>query len=351
MIQSNSFMRQHGFNLIEIMVAMTIGLILILGTTTLYLRSKQTADVDDSLARLQETARYALSVIETDIRMANYWGLDKNGSELFNSNTKCTGDGFCAREIAANADPAYCGGAYVTDLPRYIEGTDNQFNAVLPCPGNKGNISLSADTVTVRRASTITDPAPIANTLQVCSTGTGAITVSMNNPCPSPIGQLHSLLMNLYYISTQSDGSTTVPSLRRIRLTAGPGTQDQEVVAGVEDMQIQFGWDSTSTTETSVRAQPQRYLDPANPLLTDTTVVPTAPNGRVLSVKIWLLIRSETADPAFTDTQTYRYANRVGAAVNSLNNAGARGMQYQPNDGFHRLLVSKTIFLRNATGT
>jgi len=53
---------QRGVNLVEIMVAMVIGLFLVLGATTLYVNTKKTSDVDDAIARLhkQHDTRRAL---------------------------------------------------------------------------------------------------------------------------------------------------------------------------------------------------------------------------------------------------------------------------------------------------
>ncbi|MGH8315622.1 MAG: PilW family protein, partial [Steroidobacterales bacterium] len=62
----------------------------------------------------------------------------------------------------------------------------------------------------------------------------------------------------------------------------------------------------------------------------DPSAVPAT--ALVVSVRFWLLIRSETAEQGFRDTNVYTYADRVG---------------YAPNDNFRRLLVSRTIQLRN----
>ncbi len=65
----------RGTGLVELMVAMMIGLFLILGAVTLYIQSRQSYRTIEAVARLQEKARYALDVLETDIRTANHWGL------------------------------------------------------------------------------------------------------------------------------------------------------------------------------------------------------------------------------------------------------------------------------------
>ena len=70
----------RGLSLVELMVAMTISFVLIFGATQVYVDSRNAYNVNEVVARLQENARYAMSVIEPDIRMSNYWGLVKGAS-------------------------------------------------------------------------------------------------------------------------------------------------------------------------------------------------------------------------------------------------------------------------------
>ena len=67
--------RQSGVGLIETMVALVIGLFLIASAVAIHDRSRAAYRTVETVARLQETARYAFDVIEADVRMASYWGL------------------------------------------------------------------------------------------------------------------------------------------------------------------------------------------------------------------------------------------------------------------------------------
>lgn len=59
-----------GFTLIEMMVAMTIGLIVLLGVGAIYLSSVRTYRIQEDDARLQESGRYVLELIGRSIRQA-----------------------------------------------------------------------------------------------------------------------------------------------------------------------------------------------------------------------------------------------------------------------------------------
>lgn len=66
--------KQAGFGLVELMIAMAIGLLLLGGIGYVYLGSSAAFRTTDNLSRIQENARYALEVMSRDIRMAGYIG-------------------------------------------------------------------------------------------------------------------------------------------------------------------------------------------------------------------------------------------------------------------------------------
>jgi len=312
--------RRHlGVSLVEIMVSMVIGLFLVLGASTLYVNTRKNADVDDAAARLQEVARYAMSVIETDARMANYWGLVKDGASITNKPAQSGTNVASLLPTPATK----CGANHAVDVEQSVTGTNNSYPfGTGTCAAAPGAASTTADTLTVRHVSTVTSAAA-ANKLQICSTRVSG-TIVRNTACAAP-AQLRDLVVNSYYVDSQSDGNTSIPSLRRKSLGADSGTEpgfnDVEIIPGVEDMQIQFGWEP-GTTGSAVR-----YVNP-------DAVLPAG--GQFVSIRVWLLVRAETADRTFVDSKAYAYADRAS---------------FTPNDNFRRVLVSRTFFVRNAAGT
>lgn len=59
---------QAGFTLVELMIAITLGLIVLLAIGSIYIGSRQTYRVQEDNARLQEAGRYALEVIGRSFR-------------------------------------------------------------------------------------------------------------------------------------------------------------------------------------------------------------------------------------------------------------------------------------------
>jgi type IV pilus assembly protein PilW len=301
--------RIRGVSLIELLVAVTIGGLLIFGATQVYVDSRNAYEVNETAARLQETARYALSVVEPDLRMSNYWGLVKGAGLVTNQ---------ALRTEASAGPPMNCGNNFAHDLMLNIEGTNG--SSTFACIAYRSNAVTDADTLTVRRASVA--PADAAtNRLKICSTRIMGELVNNSAGCTgAPAGQVNDLIVNSYYVSQNSTGQPGIPSLRRVALVAGPAFSDEEIIPGVEDMQIQFGVDPTG-----MDGRATKYVNP------DAVDV----SEQIISVRIWLLVRSETTEVGFVDGRTYTYGDRT----------------YTPNDGFRRLLISRTIQVRNALGT
>jgi type IV pilus assembly protein PilW len=82
--------RQRGFSLVELMIAMTIGFIVLAGIGYLYVESRQAFRSMDNLSRMQESARYALEIIARDIRMAGYRGCASSSGDFHNTLSKGT---------------------------------------------------------------------------------------------------------------------------------------------------------------------------------------------------------------------------------------------------------------------
>jgi hypothetical protein len=182
--------------------------------------------------------------------------------------------------------------------------------------------------------------------LRVCSSRTDGALVNDASGCtPAPTGQINDLVVNSYYVDRDSDELAGLPSLRRwsvlnVPITAAPQFRDNEIAPGIEDMQIQFGIDPTGNSGSATQ-----YVNAVGPA--------TLAAAQIVSVRIWLLVRAETPEVGFVDKRTYVYGDRLAAngTTTSLNSAGAAGKAYKPGDGFHRLLVSRTIMIRNALGT
>ena len=350
--------RAAGLTLVELLVAMTIGLVLIIGATQVYVDSHAAYAVNETTARLQENARYALSVLEPDIRMSGYWGLT-------NVSDGITGIAQPTDAQSALGAPAAstCGVNFPLLLGFPVQGTNDSYAAT--CAANSAAMP-NADTITVRRASTITvPPATASGPLRICSTRTSGLLVTdiTGTFCQDVDTKIYNLIVNLYYVD-QSSSQAGVPSLRRKALNFGPGPgfaplfQDDEIVPGVEDLQVQYGVDLSGGAGAASGAATE-YLN-AGATLTNLLTNAAAP-AQIVAVRIWLLVRSDAPEAGFTDDHTYEYGDRLlPGTTGDLTSVADSTKAYQPSlsadnsftgvKHYRHLLVSKTIQIRNALG-
>ncbi len=310
---------QSGMTLIELMVALAIGAFLMIGAMTVFMQTRTTFRVTDSVSRLQETARFALDSLEPDIRMAQYWGLVSR-SELVLGRRAPTDP------VAMGQNT--CGNNWTINLVQAVQGTNNSYTWT--CAGT-APVETNSDTLIVRHASDDV-VLPAAAQLSIVSSrfnGTLFNTLAIPGGYPAVTTEVHRLMVSGYYVR-RANAATPFPALRRKVLGANGVITDEEVISGVEDMQVQFGVDMDLPGAPN-RGSVDRYVNPNSPII-DPANAGYNPNAEVLAVRIWLRVRAERAENGFTDTANYVYADQ---------NVGPF------NDGFRRVLVSKTIYLRN----
>ena len=65
---------QRGLSMVELMIAMAIGMVITASVLTAYVSASRNFAMDERYARMQENARYALRVLGEDLLMADFWG-------------------------------------------------------------------------------------------------------------------------------------------------------------------------------------------------------------------------------------------------------------------------------------
>jgi type IV pilus assembly protein PilW len=144
--------KSKGLTLIEILIALVIGSLLMVGAMGLFMSNKRVYKEQDSMGRLQENARFALDLMISDIRRAGYVGcsdaLSTVTNTLTNSGTATNliniTNAVEGSEAAANWVPSASTEAIASILP--IGGMQTRPDAItlrylLPI---EDNISMSA---------------------------------------------------------------------------------------------------------------------------------------------------------------------------------------------------------------
>lgn len=351
--------KQSGLSLVELMIALALGLVLTLGVTQVFLGSNKTYRTSDAIGFLQENLRFSMSRISRDARMAGNQGclvgqptdhLDTTdtaydsllwapgqaviGWEAPNTGLgkKLTLSGFTAG--GGNWTTGSADAAPATIVSNALRGTDfivltgsERADVVL-----QGNPSATVGTISTQAATGINAETIILAVVDECNdgarfqntnsnsvsgfSGAGSATPG-NSTTPDFSGyndeaSVYVYRSRGYYIGIGADGG---PALFRMPLTPGEGTAAVELVSGVENMQILYG------VAGSQRAA-ERYV-PASAV---------ADWDDVVSVRVGLLMRSGDQILEEDNAETF---NLVGTEIDP----GA--------DRRARLVATTTIGIRN----
>jgi len=374
-----NLLRQSGLSLIELMIAVVLGLTLALGVAQIYVGTSTTERDQDARLRIQENGRFALNFIGNEIRMAGYLGCQGSiqGSSVNNTldgppATFQPQTGIQGWEAVGTAPGTINNSAnnVATVSSTTAEWTtgDGAFNIpdVQAVPnsdilrlwggwGDSGTVTSvnnGADTIQAQAAVgiqandfLIISDCEQADFVQACAvtpdTPPTTATVTINTACnpgnintavitsaaPAEVIRLEGAM---YYVGKRDDDANNPPSLYRSTLTAtgtaGPG---EELIEGVESMQLLYG----VNTDQDVRATVDAYL----------TADQVTNWDEVISVRVSLLLQS-VEDGTVPAPQPYIF--------DGVTYDGGAGNGELPQDERVRRVFTATISLRNrALGT
>jgi len=75
----------QGFTLVELLVAMALGVFLLLGLVNIFVGSKATFTSQAGMSRMQQSGRFAIDLLQTEIRMAGFTGCFSTSGEPKNT--------------------------------------------------------------------------------------------------------------------------------------------------------------------------------------------------------------------------------------------------------------------------
>lgn len=293
---------QRGGSLAELLVSLAVSSLLLLGVFASAQQLRRSSQVADNLHRLEEQARFVLDLLRADIRSAGFWGLHADHEALR------LGTGASVR----------CGSTDATNWALRLEQSVAAGNDAwrLPCAAFRNRRQPGADVLEIRRASGETS-AIDARKLQVLSSRREAVVFSAGAAPPlEGETELRNLVVHAWYVAARSSRDAETPSLRRKTLVSGKTLRDEEILSGVEDLQVRLA------------------VDIDRDGLADRVVDPGESGGaRVVAVRFWLLLRSDARETGYRDTRAYAYADQAARRF---------------SDSRRRLLVSGSEVVANA---
>lgn len=360
----------QGLTLIELLIAMTIGLFLMAGLTTMYSASINSYVQMQKVIERNENGRYALKELSDDIHHAGYYG------HYYEPPVSSTLPDPCATDLSDLTDglsfplqgysnvtssPITClstsdivSGSDILVVRRSdtspLEGSDtpslndvyiqaNHVNAQLQLGNPSGfslgslntdnsisNVGTTADgsSATILMKANVTGASPTNSDLRLAANiSKYHVHIYFLAPCHKPASRATSCT------GVNDDGGSPIPTLKRLELTAEDGVttfRTVPLVEGVEEFQIDFGVDSSVENEVGWGSA-NNYI-----------ASPTAEqHSNIMSLKVYLLTRNTEKTAGYQDKKIYvlgtkgnvnpsekEYKRRLYSSVVRVNNLSSR---------------------------
>lgn len=306
--------RMLGLSLVELMIAMTLGLVTIAAIGWIYLGTTKTYRTQDSLARLQEGARFAFEIIGNDLRMTGTTGCSyKNATNVVtNHSTNWQTNLIDQPLIAEDKDTA--GDFPMSDGLRVLHAdiskeylVENHAGTTITVKSGTGLqsggilVATDCNQVAVFAGSSVS-----GKDINYGSTGNDSTELGSGGSSytfsPAFGSRVYRLSANTYYVA---NNAANQPSLYRDRLQSDGTVVSEELIEGVEDLQVSFTVDNNGDAIPDSSAHP--YLT-ANEVTTGAAVSGSVSErwSKVMSVRISLLMRT-VEDNVLPQPQTYRF--------------------------------------------
>lgn len=393
-IAARGFRRQGGMSLIELMIALLISALLALGIIQIFAATRTSADMQQGLSRVQENARFVLQYLERELRMVGFMGCGSDAGrdeQLSFVNHLSQFDGTVPggnkfrfqRQMEAFTKGSMTAPSELATQP-ILGGTDvlilrifsqesvpvlsssqasnnltlaigNPGAAFLPTPGDTVLMGLqncrSADVF----AASLSGTSPGATISAAGATSPNAyldpsVTSCGSAPCPwdfrlsnafltaQPLAgptvlnaEVHRAEYYAFFIKNNDAGIPSLYMWRFKRDEPALTTSPEELVEGVENMQLRFGVDTSAGGDGTI--DEYRTAEEVLAGATDEAVIDD--NWRaVLSVRIGLLIRSAARAGVPNGSRTFRVIDTDVTPAAT-------------NDGAIREVYETTVALRN----
>jgi len=338
----------RGMSLVELMVAITIGTLIVAAMSLLFANNSRSRSETERASQNIENGRYALELVRTELQHAGYFA-EFNPRELIPTAVPKPKPDACAMDLAV-LRPA---------LWVHVQGYDNVSASTLSC---LSDVKAGTDAFLVRRASTC-----IVGSAGCTALGTGAPAFQASS-CgnATELGsadavnhyRLDTTLTNLvltkrnctavadtrryvhriYYIANNDKAGDGIPTLKYTELGAGAFSTPTSLVQGIEYLQLEYGLDTDGNGDADVyTASPDGYAG-----CTESTT-PTCLDhwASTVAVKVFVLSRSVDASPGHTDTNTYVLGLKADGTANT----------FGPLPGaFKRKVFQEVVRLQNPAG-
>ncbi len=281
--------RQGGMTLIEIMIAMVVGLILTGGIIQVFSSTRQSNRVHEAISHMQENGRMALEVISRDARMADFWGCAADITNVTN-NLDSGGSGYI--DFGSGGIDGTDGASGAPDTIVFRGGATSGLGIEPPYgPQASSNVKVSAGNDLQQGDIVLLSDCESADIFQVTNSNPGSTgTVVHNTGSTTSPGNYNATNPgcpgggNAHCLSKVYGADATLFQTTTVVYNIGTGSEGEpalfrnglEFLDGVENLQVLYGEDTNGDGVAN-------YYVPAGDVVDMT---------RVISIRFAVVVRS-----------------------------------------------------------
>ena len=315
-------MANRGFSLVELLIAMLLGLLLLGFTVQIFASLAASTRQSQQLAQLQQNGQLALNLLHNELQNSGFWG----GVSL-NDITAAVVD------IAAPAPDCVEDEIDTGSFPVSGE-TFASIYARVAAPGRQLNCltSLAADSeiLQLKRAIglAVSRDEMRSNRFYIAPHWQQSRFISRDSANLEADSLFYPYQHLVFYIQNQRVDEQTVPVLMRKRLVRSASgaarIATDSLIDGVERLHFEFGIDANLDGRLN-------YMLPTTAMSSEHWQQQL---GHIVSIRFYILVRSTLPDPHYVNQQVYQMgATRFEA----------------PDDHYRRLLLAGSVYFTNAT--
>lgn len=319
---------QQGLSLLELMIAIAIGLGLLAALTTVFVNSSRSQTELARASQQIENGRFAVQTLQDAIWHAGFYG-----RHVAYTTTAPTAlpDPCSANADTAVASPTPLQNALVFGVQGY--NAPGSVPTALTClsssdfvPGTDILIvrraesrttalaSLAANTFYLQSVAEAYDPTTLQAMKPVIAKGSPTTPFTQTSSTTGELGEIRRFHVQIYFVAPCSapagggtsctgaadDGGRPIPTLKRLELGPAGAFQIVPLVEGIENFQVEYGIDTVlvglpAGAPYSGDGMPDTYI-----------VAPTAAEfSQVVAVRMHLLARATEPSAGYVDTKTY----------------------------------------------
>lgn len=331
---------QTGLSLVELMVAITIGMLLVLGVTTVIVNTSAARSEQERAGRQIENGRFAIQTLSDDIKLAgfydNYYNLTQPGTAGFPAALPdpCVSTSLSSLQTAmllpiqgydALPDSSNHAASSVYDaLPSITDAPECKTNAsatLLP------NYQSGTDILVIRRADTTVASGTLTATSWYIQTmpdnfvfnqGNNSATFTLTKKDSATAADIRQYLVHIYYISSKNAQNQSIPTLYMLELGTPPSSSScissgatapcfyaVPIAEGIENLQLEYGIDNDQD------GSPDTYV-----VSSPSTPMTTTQWAHTVTVKLGVLARNTDISPGNSDTKIYQLGSVTIPAAN-----------------------------------